>query len=256
MLLNTFIGIIIPFLGTVLGSVSVLYIRKEKNGTTERILSSFASGIMLAASIWSLILPSLEYNLCNNFFAVLQTVFGIYSGVLIMILLDKFSDAVKISDNFSDAKTFSQFVAVTLHNIPEGMAVGLVFSSLLYNYNQSELQGAYMLSFGIAVQNIPEGAIVSMPLINKEKSKTKSIVLSVLSGLAEPFGAVIAILLTKATQPVFPFFLSFAAGAMIYVVFRHLMSAVYDKNERLNNIVSLTFISGFIIMMSLDVILG
>ncbi len=262
---KVFVGIMIPFLGTLLGSSAVFVMKNKLNTDVERVLSAVAGGIMTAASVWSLIIPSLELTSADGSVqSVMQTAAGFLSGVLIMIWADKkisgFSVAseenifsIKMSDN---KNIFTQFVAITLHNIPEGMAVGMVYSALLSLENTALYSAALVLSVGIAAQNIPEGAIISMPLHAQGMSKIKAFVLSSLSGVVEPFGAVIAVYASKSISELLPFFLAFAAGAMIYVVTEQLIPCMYSQCGKNKSLMTVMYVVGFLLMMSLDVIFG
>lgn len=261
MFFKIFTGIMIPFLGTLLGSSGVFVMKKTLSTTVERALSAVAGGIMVAASVWSLIVPSLELSLSgSSVISVLQTASGFISGVLIMIWADN-----KISGLYIDSKPviysenkniLTQFIAITLHNIPEGMAVGMVYSALLSQESKPAYSAALVLSLGIAAQNIPEGAIISMPLHAQGTGKLKAFLLSALSGVVEPIGAVIAIIASKSISVLLPFLLSFAAGAMVYVVTEQLIPEMYEKNGKYNSIMTVLYSVGFLIMMSLDVIFG
>ena len=225
-----YIGLLIPFIGTIIGSLFVFFIKNEFNKKNEAILLSLAAGIMFAASIWSLILPSIEMG------GVYSTIIGIVLGILFF--------------SFIKCNNSKMFFAVTLHNIPEGMAVAVCFLSLLVN-NSISLISCFMLSIGIALQNIPEGAIISLPLCNKGYSKNKSFLYGVLSGIVEPLFGLLTILLTGIVVPILPYLLGFAAGAMIYVCIEELIpEASFYKYS------TLFFSIGFIIMMFLDVIFG
>ena len=257
MLFKTTIGILIPFFGTLLGTFSAFFIcRRDAEASVERFLSSFAAGIMTAASVWSLILPSLSYQLTEAGTNIVQVIFGIYSGSLLMIAMDKLTEKLMAVKGECDRKLFSQITAVTLHNIPEGMAVGLVFSALLAENNPLGIRSAFMLSAGIAVQNIPEGAIIPMQLIVNKSRKKNIALISFISGIVEPLGALTAIILAELLRGYMPVLMSFAAGTMLYVVIRHMITSFYIGKEKNDIAVSFGFISGFVLMMSLDVIFG
>lgn len=261
MFFKIFTGIMIPFLGTLLGSSGVFVMKKQLDKTVERALSAVAGGIMVAASVWSLIIPSLELTSSgSSVISVMRTASGFIFGVVIMIWADR-----KICGLCTDSKTdihcenkniFTQFIAITLHNIPEGMAVGMVYSALLSEESKSAYSAALVLSLGIAAQNIPEGAIISMPLHAQGTGKIKAFLLSVLSGVVEPIGAALAIIASKSIGILLPFLLAFAAGAMVYVVTEQLIPEMYEKNGKNNSLMTVLYSSGFLIMMSLDVIFG
>jgi len=242
---NILIGLLIPFVGTTLGSATVFLLKKELNKKIEKFLLGFASGVMIAASIWSLIIPSID--MASSLYKIywLPASVGFLLGIFFLILLDYF-----IKKNESKKRN-NLTLAVTLHNIPEGMAVGVIFAGILSG--SVTLASAFALSIGIAIQNFPEGAIISMPLKSKGKTKFKSFMIGSLSGIVEPIAAILTILLTKFITPLLPYFLSFAAGAMIYVVVEELIPEAQDNKSNLC-IVGLSL--GFVLMMVLDVVLG
>ncbi len=242
------IGALIPFFGTVLGSGLVLFVKRGLIFCLEDFFSAVAGGIMTAASVWSLIIPAVEDSAHLGRFAFLPALVGITAGVLFMIYLGRFADKI-----FSECKS-SSFLAVTIHNIPEGMAVGCVYASALKSGNESLFAAALALSVGIAVQNIPEGAVISMPLYAGGMNKPKAFILGALSGVVEPLGAVLALIMANVIGPLLPYFLSFAAGAMIYVVTQEMLPQIkYNGKVPLRGI---AFTTGFVIMMSLDVALS
>lgn len=233
----TFIGIMLPLIGTTLGSGMVYLLKDKLNQNIERLLLGIASGVMISASVFSLILPSLEMS---SGIIWIPPVVGFLSGILFLDYLN-----YKIEKSSS----FKLTLAVTLHNIPEGMAVGVIFAGVLSNSTIITLASAISLSIGISLQNFPEGAIISMPL-KSEMSKNKAFLIGTLSGVVEPIFAVITILLTSFVVPILPYLLSFAAGAMFYVVIDELIpnSSIDDKSK----ITVIAFSIGFIIMMVLD----
>ncbi len=254
MFFKVFAGIMIPFIGTMLGSSAIFFVKKEVSVSIKNILSALAGGIMFAASVWSLIIPSVEMEGGG----VIQTVTGFLSGVASMIWADRIIDkSLRRCDKYTPyaTKTLMQLIAVTVHNIPEGMAVGMVFASLLAQSGHKDFTSAFLLAFGIAIQNIPEGAIVTMPVMAENKSRKKTFLWGGASGIVEPFGAVIAILASKFMAVALPFFLSYAAGAMVYVVTEQLIPDMYEKIDKKGRI-TLIFSLGFLLMMSLDVIFG
>lgn len=253
MFLKVLTGIMIPFIGTMSGSSAIFLIKKDVSVKIKNILSALAGGIMLAASVWSLILPSVEAEE-----GVLQTVSGVLTGVASMIWADRAVDrALSRCEKYTlyARKTLMQLIAVTVHNIPEGMAVGMVFASVLAGATEGDFSSAFLLSLGIAAQNIPEGAIVTMPLMAENADRRKTFLWGFASGIVEPLGAVIAILAAEFMSVILPFFMSFAAGAMIYVVTEQLIPDMYEKTKRKGSI-TLLFSVGFLLMMSLDVIFG
>ncbi len=258
MFFKVFAGIMIPFIGTMLGSSVIFLIKKEVSSHIKNVLSALAGGIMMAASVWSLIIPSVEMSAGEGIAKILQTVTGFLTGVLSMICADRMIDRrLSLCGKYSPyaTKTLMQLIAVTVHNIPEGMAVGMVFASLLAQGDDGDFTSAFLLAFGIAVQNIPEGAIVTMPVMTENKSRIKTILWGFASGIVEPLGAVLAILASRFMAVALPFFLSFAAGAMVYVVTEQLIPDMYEKENEKGRI-TLFFSAGFLLMMSLDVIFG
>ena len=248
-LLYSIIGILIPFIGTSLGSMLVFFLRKELNRKIEKFIIGFASGVMIAASIWSLIIPSVEMAKIQTKVIWLPATLGFLLGVFFLIFINK------VASKLESKKEFNMLMfSVTLHNIPEGMAVGVVFASLLSGNTTVILASAFVLALGIAIQNIPEGAIISMPLKMDGKGRFKSFLYGVLSGVVEPIAALLTILLTSLVVPILPYLLSFAAGAMIYVVSEELIPEMHKGDKSNYGIVGLSL--GFIIMMILDITLG
>lgn len=253
------IGLLIPFLGTSLGSLMVFLIKNKMNPKVEKLLLGFASGVMIAASIFSLIIPSIEMATSQNIIAYLPASIGFLLGMGFLLLLDSIiphlhngsENPEGIKSNLKK-KTMMVF-AITLHNIPEGMAVGVIFAGALASKNIS-FASALALSIGIAIQNFPEGAIVSLPLAIEGKSKPKAFLMGVGSGIVEPIAAVITILLSQIMIPILPYLLSFAAGAMIYVVVEELIPE--SQNGKHSNIATIGVAIGFVLMMILDVALS
>lgn len=253
------IGLLIPFLGTSLGSLMVFLIKNKMNPKVEKLLLGFASGVMIAASIFSLIIPSIEMATSQNIIAYLPASIGFLLGMGFLLLLDSIiphlhngsENPEGIKSNLKK-KTMMVF-AITLHNIPEGMAVGVIFAGALASKNIS-FASALALSIGIAIQNFPEGAIVSLPLAIEGKSKPKAFLMGVGSGIVEPIAAVITILLSQVMIPILPYLLSFAAGAMIYVVVEELIPE--SQNGKHSNIATIGVAIGFVLMMILDVALS
>ena len=257
---NILIGLLIPFLGTVLGSAMVFFMKDKINPKLQKILSGFASGVMIAASIWSLIIPSINMAEEQGDISWLPASIGFLVGVAFLLILDSIIphlhiDTKKPEGIKSKLKNATMMVlAVTLHNIPEGMTVGVVYAGLLAQNTNITLAGALALSIGMAIQNFPEGAIISMPLKSEGMSKTKSFLYGTLSGIVEPLGAIITILLTSVVTPILPYLLAFAAGAMIYVVVDELIPET-ETGEH-SNIGTIGVAIGFVIMMILDIALG
>lgn len=260
MWLNVFEGLMIPFAGTALGSACVFFMKKELGRNMQRALTGFASGVMVAASIWSLIIPSMEFSAEKGKLAFLPSVIGFWLGILFLLLLDSIIPHLHLYAEKAEgvkskaAKTTMMLLAVTLHNIPEGMAVGVIYAGLLSGGGKISVGGALALSLGIAIQNFPEGAIVSMPVHAEGKSKVKSFLGGVLSGAVEPLGALLTVLAAGLIVPAMPYFLSFAAGAMIYVVVEELIPEMSQGEH--SNIGVVMFALGFTVMMALDVALG
>lgn len=257
--MNIIFGIMIPLLGTVFGSSMVFLMRKEMNEKIQKILLGFASGVMIAASIFSLLIPSIEMAEKQGRIAWIPSSIGFLVGMLFLLLIDhcvfKFLEKVKkLPQKSRIRKNTMLMLAVTLHNIPEGMAVGVIFSGYLIGETGITLALAFALAIGIAIQNFPEGAIISMPLKGEGMSKIKSFLCGALSGIVEPLGAFITIALTSIVVPILPYLLSFSAGAMIYVVAGELIPESQQGSH--SNIGMIGIAIGFILMMILDLTLG
>lgn len=258
--METFIGIIIPFLGTSLGAVFVLFMKKDFNFLVKRGLMGFAAGVMMAASVWSLLIPSMEFSEDMGRLKFIPAVIGFLLGIFFLLLLDNIIPHLHFEGSKAEGikaklkKTTMLLFAVTLHNIPEGMAVGVVFAGFLNNNLAVSLSSALALSIGIAIQNIPEGAIISMPLRAEGMKRSKAFIYGVLSGIVEPIGGIITILAIGKVIPLMPYLLSFAAGAMVYVVVEELIPEI--SLEPHSNIGAVSFALGFAIMMILDTALG
>lgn len=244
-------GILIPFIGTSLGSSFVFFLKKEMNKKFQKILVGFAAGVMIAASVWSLILPAVEMS--ENYSLVwLPAALGFALGVLFLILVHKV--ALRCEEKKNGKKMNMLTFSVTLHNIPEGMAVGVCFAGFLSGNSGILLIESIILALGIAIQNIPEGAIISMPMKMEGKSKRKAFLAGVFSGIVEPIAALVTILLLNLVVPLLPYLLSFAAGAMIYVVVEELVPEIHEGVKSKLGVIGVTI--GFIIMMVLDIALG
>ncbi len=258
--MNIFYGILIPFLGTALGAGCVFFMKKSLSDRVQRALMGFASGVMVAASVWSLIIPAIDQSAALGKLSFLPAAVGFWVGVLFLLLLDHIIP--HLHNNATQAegpksklqKTTMMILAVTLHNIPEGMAVGVVYAGYLSGNAEISAAGALALSLGIAIQNFPEGAIISMPLRAEGMKKSKAFGGGVLSGIVEPIGAVLTILAAQLIVPALPYLLSFAAGAMLYVVVEELIPEM--SQGRHSNIGTIFFAVGFSVMMALDVALG
>jgi len=258
--MTIFYGILIPFLGTSLGAGCVFFMKKSLGDKVQRSLMGFASGVMVAASIWSLIIPAINQSAALGKLSFLPAAVGFWAGILFLLLLDHIIP--HLHNNATQAegpksklqKTTMMILAVTLHNIPEGMAVGVVYAGYLSGNAEISAAGALALSLGIAIQNFPEGAIISMPLRAEGMSKPKAFAGGVLSGIVEPIGAVLTILAAQLIVPALPYLLSFAAGAMLYVVVEELIPEMSQGKH--SNIGTISFAVGFSLMMALDVALG
>ena len=250
MWIDAVFGIIIPFLGTTLGALCVFLLKKNMSGKTECVLSGFAGGVMVAASFFSLILPAIEGAETMGRLSFIPASVGFMLGVLFLIFIDRLMPYISF-ENINNEKNLKLVLAVTVHNLPEGMAVGIAYAGVLYGKSGISATSALALAVGIALQNFPEGAIVSMPLHACGISKPKSFLYGTLSGIVEPLGAVLTIFAAGFFVPLMPYFLSFAAGAMFYVVIEELL----PQNEKMS-IGTLFFALGFIVMMALDVGMG
>lgn len=255
------IGLLIPFLGTTLGAGMVFLMKNKMGIKTEKILLGFASGVMIAASIWSLIIPSISMAEEQGKIAWIPAAIGFLLGITFLLVLDSVIPHIHLKTDKPEGiiksnlkKTTMMLFAVTLHNIPEGISVGVTFAGALMENSGITIAGAIALACGIAIQNFPEGAIISMPLKSEGLSKTKSFIYGVLSGIVEPIAAIITIMLTNVLIPILPYLLSFAAGAMIYVVVEELIPESQAGEH--SNIGTIGVAIGFVIMMILDVALG
>lgn len=259
-MLEMTMGIIIPFIGTSLGAFCVFFMRKEMNKHLQRALTGFAAGVMTAASVWSLIIPALEQSKNLGKFSFVPATVGFWLGILFLLILDKSIPHLHMDAETAEgpesgfSKTTMLLLAVTLHNIPEGMAVGVLYAGYLSGSANITAGIALALSLGIAIQNFPEGAIISMPLHADGRNKVRSFADGVLSGVVEPIAALLTILLAGFIIPAMPYFLSFAAGAMIYVVVEELIPEMSSGEH--SNIGAMMFSLGFSLMMILDVALG
>lgn len=243
-------GLFIPFLGTAIGAAAVCFMKKNIDERINSALIGFAAGVMTAASVWSLLIPSIEQVSYLGLFAFVPAAAGLFLGMMFLIMTDCFSDILMNESGISEKrKTMLLVFAVVIHNIPEGMAVGIAFSSLSAQ-NGLSVSDAMALSIGIAVQNLPEGAIISLPLASKGMKKGKACLYGVLSGAVEPLAGIVTILLTAVISPLLPYMLSFAAGCMLFVVANELMPGLNGKTG------SVLFMIGFAVMMILDVALG
>ncbi|MDD6194658.1 MAG: ZIP family metal transporter [Lachnospiraceae bacterium] len=253
-------GILIPFLGTTLGAACVFFMKKAMGDTLRKILAGFAAGVMVAASIWSLLIPSLEQAEYMNKWSFVPAVVGFWLGILFLLLLDHIIPHLHVGSNQAEGpktklgKTTMLVLAVTLHNIPEGMAIGVVYAGYLAGNQGITTMGTLALAIGIAIQNFPEGAIISMPLRAEGVGKGRAFAGGVMSGIVEPVGALLTILAAGFIVPALPYLLSFAAGAMIYVVVEELIPEMSEGRHC--DVGTICFALGFSVMMILDVALG
>ena len=251
-ILYSILGILIPFIGTSFGSAFVFFLKKNMNENFQKLMVGFASGVMIAASVWSLILPSVEMAEESYKLIWIPAAVGFIFGVLFLIFVNRIVERV---ESRKDGNKFNMLMfSVTLHNIPEGMAVGVCFAGFLSGNSGILLIEAIVLAIGIAIQNIPEGAIISMPMKVEGSSKKKSFLAGVLSGAVEPIAALFTILLLNLVVPLLPYLLSFAAGAMIYVVAEELIPEMHSGKKSSLGVIGVTV--GFVIMMVLDIALG
>ncbi len=258
--METFYGILIPFLGTTLGAACVFFLKKTLSESLQRALTGFAAGVMVAASVWSLLIPAIEQSAHMGRLAFTPAAVGFWCGILFLLLLDHVIPHLHRNCQQTEGpkahlqRSTMLLLAVTLHNIPEGMAVGVMYAGYLSGNTQITAAGALALSLGIAIQNFPEGAIISMPLRSEGMSKPKAFLGGTLSGIVEPIAALLTILAAQYIIVTLPYLLSFAAGAMLYVVIEELIPEM--SQGRHSNLGTLFFAIGFTLMMALDVGLG
>jgi len=257
---NVIIGVLIPFVGTTLGSMMVFFLKKEMPSYINKFLLGFSSGVMIAASVWSLIVPAIDMAEAAGGIPWVPAAIGFLFGVGFLLILDSVIPHIHVNSQETEgmktklSRSMKLMLAVTLHNIPEGMAVGVIFAGLLSGNENISVSSAFALSIGIAIQNFPEGAIISMPLQNEGYTKKKAFLFGAFSGVVEPIASFITIALTGLIIPLLPYFLSFAAGAMIYVVVEELIPE--SQNGVHSNVGTIGVAFGFVIMMILDVALG
>lgn len=253
-------GILIPFLGTSLGAAAVFVMKKSLHMKVQRALTGFAAGVMVAASVWSLLIPALDQSQELGKWSFIPAVVGFWIGILFLLALDHIIPHLHMNSEKAEGpkknwqRTTMLVLAVTLHNIPEGMAVGVVYAGWMEGNAKITFMGALALAIGIAIQNFPEGAIISMPLRAEGMKKGKSFLYGVLSGIVEPIGAILTILAAGVVVPLLPYLLSFAAGAMIYVVIEELIPEMSEGEH--SDIGTVMFAVGFSLMMILDIALG
>lgn len=258
--MNIVIGLLIPFLGTTMGAACVFFLKDELNPLVQKGLLGFASGVMVAASVWSLLIPAIDMSGDMGKFAFVPAAVGFALGMAFLFAMDRIIPHLHLNEEKPEGlpsqlkKTTMLVLAVTLHNIPEGMAVGVVFAGLLSGNEKITVASAVALSVGIAIQNFPEGAIISLPLKSEGGSRAKSFFYGMASGVVEPIAATLTILLTGIVTPLLPYLLAFAAGAMLYVVVEELLPEASAGEH--SDVGTIGFAAGFLLMMILDVALG
>lgn len=258
--MNIFLGLMIPFIGTTLGSACVLFMKKELNPLVQKAFLGFASGVMVAASVWSLLIPAMDMSESMGEFAFIPAAAGLLLGVGFLLVMDKAVPHLHLGSESSEGpkvalkKTTMLVLAVTLHNIPEGLSAGAVFAGVLAGNDTVTMAGAFALAIGIAIQNFPEGAIISMPLRGTGIPRGRAFLWGAASGIVEPIAGGITLLLASQIQSVLPYLLAFAAGAMIYVVVEELIPEASEGEH--SNVGTIAFAVGFVLMMVLDVALG
>ncbi len=254
------IGLLIPLLGTMLGAAFVFFMKREMSARLQKSLLGFASGVMIAASVWSLLIPSIEMRADSGVWAVMPAAIGFLAGMAFLLLLDELTPHLHLGSDRPEgprsklSRTAMLTLAVTLHNLPEGMAVGVVFAAASQGAEGVTLASAVAVSLGIAIQNIPEGAIISMPMRAEGNSKWRSFLIGSVSGVVEPLGGLAVVLLASLLTPILPYMLSFAAGAMCYVVVEELIPEASSGEH--SNLSTIGFAIGFALMMVLDVVMG
>ncbi len=258
--MNIFIGVMLPFLGTAAGAACVFFLRNQISANLQRVFSGFAAGVMVAASVWSLLIPAMNMSDGMGKLAFVPALVGFLLGIVFLLVIDSVVPHLHAGSKEPEGKksrlnrTSMLMLAVTIHNLPEGAACGAIFAGVLSGEETVTLAGAIALSIGIAIQNFPEGAILSLPLRSEGNSRMKSFAMGALSGIVEPVGAVAAILLAGLVTPILPYLLAFAAGAMIYVVVEELIPQAVEGEH--SNLGTIAFAIGFCVMMVLDVALG
>ena len=254
------IGLLIPLLGTMLGSAFVFFMKDEMSARLQKSLLGFASGVMVAASVWSLLIPAMDMEVDSGKWSVLPAAIGFLLGMGFLLMIDELTPHLHIGTDKPEgmrshlSKTAMLALAVTIHNLPEGMAVGVVFAGSENGASGLSLASALAVSIGIAIQNVPEGAIISMPMRAAGNSKWKSFIIGSLSGAVEPIGGLAVVLLASFMTPVLPYMLAFAAGAMFYVVVEELIPEASEGEH--SNLSTIGFAIGFVLMMVLDVVMG
>ncbi|MDY6296718.1 MAG: ZIP family metal transporter [Alloprevotella sp.] len=258
--MSLILGLLIPLLGTMLGSAFVFFMKDEMPQRVQKTLLGFASGVMVAASVWSLLIPAMEMEEGQGAFSVVPAAVGFLLGVGFLLLLDELTPHLHLGSSSPEgprsrlSRTAMLALAVTIHNLPEGMAVGVVFAGAEQGVGGLSLASAVAVSLGIAIQNVPEGAIISMPMRAEGNSRWRSFLIGSLSGAVEPIGGLAVVLLASLLTPVLPYMLAFAAGAMFYVVVEELIPEASSGKH--SNLSTIGFALGFVLMMVLDVAMG
>lgn len=258
--MNIVIGLLIPLFGTTAGAACVFFLKNQISANLQRIFTGFAAGVMTAASVWSLLIPAMNMSEGLGKLAFVPALVGFLLGILFLLLTDSLIPHLHMGSSEPEGKKSSLgrsamlMLAVTIHNLPEGAACGAIFAGVISGEGAVTMAGALALSIGIAIQNFPEGAIISLPLRSEGNSRSKSFLLGALSGVVEPLGALLAIALAGIVTPILPYMLAFAAGAMIYVVVEELIPEANEGEH--SNLGTMAFAVGFALMMVLDVALG
>ena len=258
--MSLFIGLLVPLLGTMLGAAFVFFMKNKMSPRLQKTLLGFASGVMVAASVWSLLIPSMEMEETKGAWSVLPAAVGFLLGIGFLLALDELTPHLHIGTDKPEgprshlSRTAMLALAVTIHNLPEGMAVGVVFAGAEEGAAGLSMAGALAVSIGIAIQNVPEGAIISMPMRAEGNSKWRSFAIGSLSGAVEPLGGMMVLTLASLMTPVLPYMLAFAAGAMFYVVVEELIPEASEGEH--SNLSTIGFAVGFVLMMVLDVVMG
>lgn len=259
-MMDLIIGILLPFIGTTLGASSVFFLKKDIRPNLQRVFTGFAAGVMVAASVWSLLIPAMDMCTEMGKLGFVPALVGFLLGIGFLLLVDSLVPHLHVGQSLPEGKksklgrTAMLMLAVTIHNLPEGAACGAIFAGVLKGDGAVSMAGAITLAIGIAIQNFPEGAIISLPLRSEGNSRLKSFLLGALSGIVEPIGAILAILLASLVTPILPYMLAFAAGAMIYVVVEELIPEASEGEH--SNLGTIAFAVGFALMMVLDVALS
>lgn len=254
------IGLLIPLLGTMLGAAFVFFMKGDMSPRVQKTLLGFASGVMVAASVWSLLIPAMEMEQAKGAWAVLPSAVGFLLGIVFLLAIDNFIPHLHLGTSTPEgprsrlSRTAMLALAVTIHNLPEGMAVGVVFAGAEQGTAGISLASAVAVSLGIAIQNVPEGAIISMPMRAEGNTRWRSFLIGSLSGTVEPLGGLAVVMLASVLTPVLPYMLAFAAGAMFYVVVEELIPEASTGKH--SNLSTIGFAMGFVLMMVLDVVMG